>query len=57
MALALVLLFMVRGRQVHNREKLARLRAGEIPDDPAFWRVASGEDGPVEPPEGVGEPP
>jgi hypothetical protein len=36
--LALVLLFMVRGRQNRNREKLARLRAGELPDSPAFWR-------------------
>jgi len=36
--LALVLLFMVRGRQGRNREKLARLRAGELPDSPAFWR-------------------
>jgi hypothetical protein len=35
--LALVLLFMVRGRQGRNREKLARLRAGELPDAPAFW--------------------
>ena len=57
MLLALVLLLMVRGRQVHNREKLARLRASEIPDDPAYWRVATGAEGPVEPPTGVGEPP
>jgi hypothetical protein len=35
--LALVLLFMVRTRRARNREKLARLRAGEIPDAPAFW--------------------
>ena len=57
MLLALVLLFMVRGRQGHNREKLARLRAGEIPDDPAYWRVTAEDEGPVEPPTGVGEPP
>ena len=35
--LALVLLFMVRGRQRRNKEKLARLRAGELPDAPAWW--------------------
>lgn len=35
--LALVLLFMVRGRQTRNREKMARLRAGELPDAPAWW--------------------
>lgn len=35
--LALVLLFMVRGRQAYNRQKLARLRAGEEPDAPAYW--------------------
>ena len=37
MFLALVLLVMVRVRQGRNREHLARLRAGELPDDPAFW--------------------
>lgn len=47
--LALVLLFMVRGRQGRNREKLARLRAGELPDAPAWW------DGPVGASTGVGE--
>lgn len=35
--LALVLLFMVRSRQRRNREKLARLRATEVPDAPAYW--------------------
>ena len=38
--MALVLLFMVRGREGRNREKLARLRAKELPDAPAFWRDA-----------------
>lgn len=52
--LALVLLFMVRVRARHNRERLARLRAGEIPDDPAFWEGVSQTGGPVEPPSGVG---
>jgi hypothetical protein len=37
MLLALVLLFMVRARQRRNREKMARLRATELPDDPAYW--------------------
>ena len=37
LVLALVLLFMVHGRQRHNREKLARLRAEELPDSPAWW--------------------
>ncbi len=37
MLLALVLLFMVHSRQRRNRERMARLRAGEVPDDPAFW--------------------
>jgi hypothetical protein len=58
MLLALVLLFMVRGREARNREKLARLRAGELPDAPAYWAgpTGSGEDsgGPGEPPSGVG---
>ena len=37
MLLALVLLFMVRARRVRNREKLARLRAAELPERPAYW--------------------
>lgn len=51
LALALVLLFMVRSRQSRNREKLARLRAGELPDDPAYWRV---DDDPLGPEDGTG---
>lgn len=39
LALALVLLFMVRGRHQRNQEKLARMRAGELPDAPAYWRT------------------
>jgi len=35
--LALVLLFLVRGRRARNREKMARLRAAEPPDTPAWW--------------------
>jgi hypothetical protein len=41
--LALVLLFMVQGRRRWNREKLARLRAAELPDAPAFWDAGSDE--------------
>lgn len=46
--LALVLLFMVRGRQERNREKLARLRADDLPDTPAYWDTSeeSGVRGP-----------
>jgi hypothetical protein len=52
MFLALVLLFMVRVRQTRTREKLARMRATEIPDDPADWVVPTAP-GPGEPPAGV----
>lgn len=57
MVLALVLLFMVRVRQSHNREKLARMRAGEIPDDPAYWHAPTTDGGPADPPSGVGSGP
>ncbi|HSH76784.1 MAG TPA: hypothetical protein VLA09_13935 [Longimicrobiales bacterium] len=40
--LALVLLFMVRARRARNREKLARLRATELPDRPAYWSDGGG---------------
>lgn len=49
--MALVLLFMVRGRRGRNRERLARLRAKELPDAPAFWREAGREGDPVAPPD------
>lgn len=35
--LALVLLFLARIRRARNRERLARLRASELPDRPDFW--------------------
>jgi hypothetical protein len=57
LVLALVLLFMARVRQRHNREKLARLRAGEIPDDPAYWQTPEDGRGPADPPSGVGSGP
>lgn len=43
MAMALVLLFLMRSRQSRNRDHLARLRAGELPDAPAFWEGEDGE--------------
>ena len=53
MLLALVLLVMVRVRQGRNREQLARLRAGELPDDPAFWTDDPDEGGSGDRPPGV----
>jgi hypothetical protein len=46
LVLALVLLFMVRVRRTRNRERLARLRATEPPERPAYWA----DDGSVGPP-------
>jgi len=48
--LAVVLLALARVRRARNREKLARLRATELPDHPDYW-VDGG--GPVPPPPGV----
>jgi len=53
MFLALVLLFMMKVRQRRNREKMARMRASEPPDEPAYWIESAGEGGPAEPPSGV----
>jgi hypothetical protein len=53
MLMALVLLFMVRVRQTRNREKMARMRASEPPDDPAYWIDVGSGGGPGEPPSGV----
>jgi hypothetical protein len=53
MLLAFVLLLMMRVRQSRNREHMARLRAGEIPDQPAFWTQQGSADGPEDPPGGV----
>jgi len=47
--LALVLLFMVRARRVRNREKLARMRATEVPERPAFWVEEPGGTDPAPP--------
>jgi hypothetical protein len=51
MFLALVLLFMARARQERNRSRMARLRAVEVPDLPAYW------EGPSEPQGSSGAPP
>ncbi|MCG6987284.1 MAG: hypothetical protein LJF06_03710 [Gemmatimonadetes bacterium] len=46
MALGLALLFMVRMRRSRNREHMARLRAGEAPDDATWWGDGTEDDGP-----------
>ncbi len=43
LTLTLALLAMVRIRRGRDREALARLRAGEPPDRPAFWDETTGE--------------
>jgi hypothetical protein len=49
LVLTLALLVMVRIRRGRNREAMARLRAGEPPDDPAYWSQESGgTNGPLE---------
>jgi len=53
MLLALLLLLMMRTRQSRGREHMARLRAAELPDDPAFWNQPDPADGPESPPGGV----
>lgn len=57
MLLALVLLVMARSRQTRDRERLARLRAGEAPDLPAFWDGEEPRDETETPPQGVEGPP
>ncbi|MGE0161395.1 MAG: hypothetical protein AB7T31_18605 [Gemmatimonadales bacterium] len=49
--MALVLLALARTRRLRNRERLARLRAAEVPDRPAYW--AESEVGPEQGPPGV----
>jgi len=56
LVLALVLLVMARVRHRRNREQMARLRAGEPPDAPAYWAEAS-EEGEPQNPVGGGEGP
>jgi hypothetical protein len=57
MLLALVLLFMARTRQERNRSRMARLRAGEAPDLPAYWEGPAEPEGSPEAPPGEGSPP
>jgi hypothetical protein len=44
LTLTLALLFMVRIRRGRDREAMARLRATEPPDEPAFWEEEGGGD-------------
>ena len=37
--LGVVLMYMVRVRRIRNEEKLARLRAEEVPERPAYWNL------------------
>ena len=37
--LGVVLVYMVRARRARNEEKLARLRAEEVPERPAYWNL------------------
>ncbi|MFC1662021.1 peptidase MA family metallohydrolase, partial [Gemmatimonadota bacterium] len=49
LSLALALLVMVRIRRGRNREALARLRATEPPDEPAFWEKETNTESPCGP--------
>ena len=49
--MGVVLLYMVRVRRARNEEKLARLRAEEVPERPAYWNLE-----PVDPRWGEGGP-
>ena len=51
--LALLLLLVARVRRTRNREKLARMRALELPDQPAFWMHYKHEGGSGWPPSEV----
>ncbi len=44
MVLALILLLVVQVRRTRNREKMARLRARELPEQPAYWIQVIGGD-------------
>ena len=44
LTLTLALLIMVRIRKGRDREAMARLRATEPPDEPAYWREEEGEE-------------
>lgn len=57
MALTLILLLMFRSRHTRNRERLARLRAGEMPDLPAYWEADDADHEPQDPPPGLEGPP
>ena len=46
LSLALALLFMARIRRGRDREAMARLRAGEPPEEPAYWEEPGEPQGP-----------
>lgn len=56
MVMALVLLLMARVRHRRNREQMARLRAGEPPDAPAYWVEGGPDREPQDPTGGVEGP-
>ncbi len=49
LVLTLLMLAMVRLRRGRDREALARLRAAELPEDPAYWMQENGGGGPEDP--------
>ena len=58
--MTLVLLVMARIRHRSNRERMARLRAGDVPDAPAYWEAGGGgavDRGPQDGSKGVEGPP
>ncbi|MCG6957304.1 MAG: hypothetical protein LJF04_15045 [Gemmatimonadetes bacterium] len=56
LVVGVALLGMVRVRRARNREHLARLRAGEIPDRPAWWTTDPEGGGSEQVPPGVDGP-
>ena len=44
-ALAVLLLFLFGARRRRDRERMARLRAGEVPERPAYWLGEEGAEG------------
>lgn len=54
LVLTLMMLGMVRLRRGRDREAMARLRATELPEDPAYWMPESAGGGPEDPEDRVG---
>jgi hypothetical protein len=57
MLMALVLLLVARIRQRRDREHMARLRASEPPDEPAYWEAHDEDGGSHDPTRGLQPPP